>query len=120
VDDKPGLIYHIMGRDDWDDYWFDRRYEPPSLKEEGFIHASTLDQVVDTAERLFAGREDLVLLCIDPAWVQAKIRFEDLTGRGVAYPHIYGHISLNAVLSAYDLPLGADGRFHLPRALAAP
>jgi uncharacterized protein (DUF952 family) len=79
-----------------------------------------LDQVVDTAERLFAGREDLVLLCIDPAWVQAKIRFEDLTGRGVAYPHIYGHISLNAVLSAYDLPLGADGRFHLPRALAAP
>jgi uncharacterized protein (DUF952 family) len=111
------LIYHIMKRDDWDDYWFDRRYEPPSLKQEGFIHASTLRQVVETAERYFAGRKDLVLLVIDPAWVQADIRYEDLSGRGVKYPHIYGYISLNAVLSCYDLPHNSEGRFELPKAL---
>lgn len=112
------LVYHIMPRDDWDEYWHDRRYEPPSLKDEGFVHCSTLPQVLPSAERYFAGRKDLVLLCIDPAWVQDPIRYEDLTNSGEAHPHIYGHVTLSAVLACYDLPLAGDGHFVLPKALA--
>jgi uncharacterized protein (DUF952 family) len=114
---NENIIFHVMRRSDWDDYFFERCYEPPSLREEGFIHASTLPQVLPTAERIYPGRRDLVLLCIDPAWLGCEVRYEDLAGRGKTYPHIYGHVSYNAILACYDLPLNGEGRFDLPKAL---
>ncbi|HLF78240.1 MAG TPA: DUF952 domain-containing protein [Dehalococcoidia bacterium] len=111
------IIYHVMRRSDWDDYFFERCYEPPSLHDEGFIRASTFDQVLETAEHNYPGRGDLVLLLIDPSWLGCDVRYEDQSGNGVVSPNIYGHVSYNAILCAYDLPLSAAGRFELPRAL---
>jgi uncharacterized protein (DUF952 family) len=104
-----------MPRSEWDDSWAWGRYEPPSLRSEGFIHASTLSQVLATAERYFAGRHDIVLLCIDPSLLQCEVFYEDLKGTGVTYPHIYGSVTYAAVIAAYDLPVDAEGHFKLPR-----
>lgn len=88
-----------------------------SLAGEGFIHASTPEQVVGSANRHFAGQHDLVLLCIDPARVRAEIRYEGRPG-GTQYPHLYGPLNLDAVVAVLDLPAGPDGSFSLPEGVA--
>ena len=112
--DTDGLIYHLMPRDDWDTLWEAQRYEPPSLKAEGFIHASSLSQVLATAERYFAGRDDIVLLCVDPSRLPGETVYEDLSGSGEAFPHVYGPIMLNSVIGCFDMLRDAGGRFELP------
>jgi len=84
-----------------------------SLAGEGFIHAS----VVGSATKHFAGRRDLVLLCIDPARVRAEIRYEGRAG-GAQYPHIYGPLNLDAVTAVLDLPADPSGGFSLPEGVA--
>jgi uncharacterized protein (DUF952 family) len=95
------LIYHIMKRDDWDDYGLTAATSRPASKE-GYIHASTLPQVVETADRYFAGRKTRPARH-RPAWVQAEIRYEDHRPRRKV-PHIYGYISLNAVFLVMTCP----------------
>lgn len=87
-------------------------YRTESLEDEGFIHASTLGQVCTVAERVYPGRQDLVLLRIDPARLTAELRYEGKPG-GELYPHLYGPLNLDAVLEAVPFGPGPDGRFHL-------
>ena len=68
------IIYHITTRSDWRTALTAGSYAAASLAAAGFIHCSTALQVVATANRLFKGRADLLLLCIDTAKVQAEIR----------------------------------------------
>ena len=89
-------------------------YCAASLETEGFIHCSTLSQVLLPADRLFLGQEGLVLLCIDSRLVPHPIVFEDCYDSGEAYPHIYGPLPWTAVQSIIPFPPGADGRFRLP------
>ena len=61
------LIYHIARRADWESARTSGLYTADSLATEGFIHCSTARQVLATAQRIFAGRTDLVLIAIDSA-----------------------------------------------------
>jgi uncharacterized protein (DUF952 family) len=111
-------IYHIVGLAEWVDAVEEGdSYEPPSLALEGFIHCSTRAQVVDTANRLFSGRRDLVLLEVDTALLHSELRLEDLTGRGEPFPHIYGPLNMDAVTRVLSLKPDDQGRFNLPRDL---
>jgi glutathione S-transferase len=62
-----------------------------SLDEVGFIHCSFADQVADTAARFYAGRDDVVLLTIDPERLGAEVKVEG------GFPHVYGPIPVDAV-----------------------
>ena len=89
---------------------------------QGFIHASTREQIVETANRFYAGQDGLVLLCIDPAQLTAPLRSEAASNAGHRegaglFPHIYGPLNLDAVTRVLDFPCGLDGRFALPSAL---
>ena len=65
-----------------------------SLDEVGFIHCSFEQQVRPTAELIYGGApEDLVLLTIDPDLVTAPIKVED------DFPHIYGPLTVDAVIA---------------------
>ena len=48
-------------------------------------------------KRYFRGRQDLVMLCIDSDRVTAPVKYEDLNGEGMLFPHIYGPINTDAV-----------------------
>jgi uncharacterized protein (DUF952 family) len=48
-------------------------------------------------EERFAGRDDLVLLEIDPALAHAELRWEE------GFPHLYGPLEVEAVVSAQRL-----------------
>jgi len=89
-------IFHIAEADAWA-----RRtdlYVTDTLETEGFIHCSTEHQLAQVAARFYAGRDDLVLITIDPDALGATLVHEDLYDMGEDFPHIYGPIPLSAVV----------------------
>ena len=81
--------------------------------QDGYIHFSGPDQVVETAAKHFAGIADLVLVAVDAAALGAALKWERSRG-GALFPHLHGGLPLAAVLWAKPLPLGADGRHVFP------
>jgi len=108
------FILHIADSTDWEASILPGFYQGPTLASEGFVHCSTTEQVVSVADRLFWGRQDLVLLVIDPRRLSAEVRPENLEGGSELYPHIYGPIERDAVVRTVLFRPGPDGRFTLP------
>jgi uncharacterized protein (DUF952 family) len=111
------VILHIVARAE---YVPGRVYRAASLDVEGFVHCSDFGTVHLPANRLFAGRTDLVLLVIDPARLDVPLRWEEgspPSPDGVWFPHVYGPIPAAAVVGVHDFPFGENG-FRLPAVLA--
>lgn len=100
--------------------WFEAQqrcdYQTDSLDSEGFIHCSTPEQVVGTANFLFRGQRGLVLLVINSDRVTAPIRYED-AGNGQLFPHVFGSLNLDAVVGVQEFEPSADGSFTTPLVL---
>ena len=108
-------IYHICRRDEWQAALARGRYDGSSQDEaDGFIHFSTAGQVAESAAKHRAGQPGLILLTVDSALLGSTLRWEPARG-GALFPHLYGALPLEAVVSVDDLPLGADGRHVFPR-----
>jgi uncharacterized protein (DUF952 family) len=86
-------------------------YVPADFAREGFIHCSTLRQVMLVADTLFCGRSGLVLLMIDIERIGAPIRYENLEGGSEPFPHIYGPLPRAAVVAVEPLFARSDGTF---------
>jgi uncharacterized protein (DUF952 family) len=84
-------------------------YVPAGYRAEGFVHLSAAHQLPATLRRYYRGRHDLVLLHLDPAGLVADLVWEDLTGRGERFPHLYGPIALVAVTAARPLTVTPAG-----------
>ena len=82
-------------------------------RRDGFIHFSNAAQVVETAEKHFAGQSGLLLLRIDSAKLGDRLKWEPSRG-GALFPHLYGDLDLTAVMLVEPLPLGPDGRHIFP------
>jgi len=98
------LIYHITTAADWAQAQQDGQYVRSTLDrtlaEEGFIHASQAGQVPLVASAYYQGVPDLVLLTIDTERVGSPIRYEQVPGQDLPYPHIYGPLNIDAVVEA--------------------
>lgn len=110
-------ILHITTRDKWKLSITSGQYSDESLQSEGFIHCSTVEQLVGTANRIFKGQADLVVLRIDTSDILSEIAYENLDGGSEKYPHIYGPINHDAVKEVIEFPPSGDGSFVLPGAL---
>ena len=113
------MILHILRRNEWALAVRRGSYRPASLEAEGFIHCSTIDQAIDTANLLFRGATDLLLLRIDETRLVPTLKFEAPATAGDArpnmrFPHLYGALNLDAVVEAIEFPCAADGSFELP------
>lgn len=85
-------------------------YAPSSLGEEGFIHASYLETVRESALLYFPVGSDLVVLEIDPALLDCPVHIAN-TPRG-PMPHIHGPIpqkAVRALLRLEELPATTTG-----------
>ena len=92
-------------------------YTPDSYGEVGFVHLSTPEQVYLPANRLFSGRDDLVLLRLDPARLDAPVRWEPgvpSDPESMRFPHLYGPLPIAAVTAVLDYRPGPDGYFTVP------
>jgi uncharacterized protein (DUF952 family) len=111
--DDGGVIFHITTRAAWETALAEGSYRADTLASEGFIHASTREQVLGVADARFRGVASLVLLVIDPALVGPEIRWEESEPSLPPFPHVYGPLNVDAVVNVVSVPEGADG-FALP------
>jgi uncharacterized protein (DUF952 family)/ribosomal protein S18 acetylase RimI-like enzyme len=84
----------------------------PSLVVDGFVHLSAPEQVHLPANRLFAGRDDLLLLVVDPDRLDGEVRFEPgVPGDpgSMTFPHLYAPLPVAAVTSVVRYEAGEDG-----------
>jgi uncharacterized protein (DUF952 family) len=80
----------------------------------GFVHLSTPEHVHLPANRLYRGRDDLVMLHIDPDQLNAPVRWElgvATDPESMVFPHLYGPLPIAAVISVTSYRAGADGLF---------
>ena len=68
------------------------------------------------ANARFRGRDDLVLLVIDPGKIVPELRYEGPPG-GDSFPHIYGPLNADAVDRVVPFPPTSDGAFAMPAGL---
>jgi uncharacterized protein (DUF952 family) len=110
-------LLHVLSASAWSEAQQQPEYRPPSLRDEGFVHCSLVDQIVGVANRFYRGQDDLVLLVLDPDRLGAEVVFEDLYGHGGEFPHLYGPLNVDAVTEVIPFPCNDDGSFSLPPAL---
>lgn len=113
-----GIIYHMTTRHAWAAVDPAAGYRPPSIESEGFIHLSTIGQILGVANNIYHGQQDSVILCVDESKVDAEIIYEDCYETGQDFPHIYGPLFPTAVVQIIDFPCDADGNFVLPAELS--
>ena len=110
----PDVLVHLCAADEWSRARASGGIRPGVSGGVEFIHLSTPQQVHLPANRLYRGRGDLVLLHIDPALLDAPVRWEP----GVAtdpysmlFPHLYGSLPLSAVIRVTAYQPAPDGTF---------
>lgn len=86
--------------------------------QDGFIHFSAAHQVVETVAKHFAGQADLLLVEVDATRLGSALRWEASRG-GDLFPHLYGDMPLDSVLSVAELPLGDDGTHLFPSSFSS-
>lgn len=109
------MIFHIAERSVWESSLRNGEYQVSSLRSEGFIHCSTVDQFVRVADFLFKGRQGLILLEIDESKLKAQIKWEGETEE--LFPHLYGALNVDAVVKIHEFKPQANGYFHRPDTL---
>jgi uncharacterized protein (DUF952 family) len=105
------IVLHITTDTAWAAAKAQGAYTADSLASEGFIHCSTPSQVVWVANTRFRGRTDLILLHIDPSKLAAEVRYENLEGGDLLFPHVYGPIPASAVVDVTAFRPADDGTF---------
>ena len=116
------MIAHIVKKADWKKAEKRGVYEPKSLKTDGFIHLSTVSQLVGTANSYYYRQKGLVVLCIDESRLKAELRWDTPSSihddrATEKFPHLYGPLNADAVTKVVDFPCQSDGSFELPAEL---
>jgi uncharacterized protein (DUF952 family)/GNAT superfamily N-acetyltransferase len=91
-----------------------------SIVAEPFLHLSDVAQVALPANRLFAGRTDMLLLVIDPDRLDAEVRWEPgvpTDPESMRFPHLYGPLPVAAVTSVVPCRPRPDGAYAEPAGL---
>ena len=106
-------ILHITQNQEWEKAKNLGTYRSNTLESEGFIHCSTITQVIGSANRFFKDKKDLIILKIDVDLVNSEIRYEGAEVNNL-FPHIYGELNIDAVIQVIDIESGTDSYFILP------
>jgi uncharacterized protein (DUF952 family) len=114
------MIYHIVIEADFRSHNDGRRYRPPGLAADGFVHCAPAASVLQVAADFYGAVSDTVLLLrIDPARLSSPTRYEAAAptpGAGTShlatsavFPHVYGPIDTAAIDGIGVLAKGGDG-----------
>jgi uncharacterized protein (DUF952 family) len=116
------MIFHLTTKTAWDEAQTKGEYVAESLATEDFIHCSTLAQALPVANHYYKDQDALILLMIEDTLLSSELKWEAPSGgtpppgvpEGDPFPHIYGPINLDAVVSASDLIRDANNEWVLP------
>ena len=108
------MICKILHKSNLEPFLNSGTFKDPSLASEGFIHCSSLEQVVGVADKIYRGQSDLLLLILDEELLASELIYEKASN-GQNYPHVYGPLNVEALVKFYDFPPRDDGSFELPQ-----
>lgn len=118
------VILHLTSNAAWHAAVKQGIYVPESLSAEGFIHCSTVSQIVGVANTFYRGQPGLVLLVIEPSELSAELKWEPSAEpepsharEGELFPHLYGPLNTEAVVKALPFEPDPEGLFSLPQGL---
>ncbi len=112
------ILLHVAKENDYKNSLQSGFYGNSSLKKDGFIHCSTIENVVDVAnDNLKQLQEKLLILCVDAEKLSSEIKWEKRGSKGIKFPHIYGLLNLDAVINVVPFCKDSSGNFFLPDAL---
>jgi len=107
----PDLLVHLCGIEEWSRARSRGGIRPDASE---YIHLSTPEQVHLPANRLYRGRDDLVLLHIDPALLDSPVRWEPGVAtdpESMLFPHLYGPLPVGAVIRVTAYRPSPNGTF---------
>lgn len=111
---KPNLIYHVAKDADWTLAQTSGSYKVASLETQGFIHLSTQEQVLESAQLHFKPEDaPLWLLQVSIKKLGDELRWEPSRG-GALFPHLYSALPLDAITTRAPLERDANGQFIWP------
>ena len=85
----------------------------PADTADGYIHLSCASQVAATLDKHFSGVDGLALAAVDLSRLGDTVRWEE-SRDGQLFPHIYGRLPVEAVVSVAPLERTPDGTVKLP------
>jgi uncharacterized protein (DUF952 family) len=108
------IVYKIMSSPELEQMQRDGLFRgSPADIADGFIHLSCGPQLAATWDKHFGGVSGLVLAAVDLSRLGDSVRWEPSRG-GQLFPHIYGVLPMDAVVSAVPLERASDGAVKLP------
>ena len=105
-------IYHAIDELEWEEAQKKGVYNPPSLEKDGFLHTSTTEQLLPTANRKYLEQNELFVLVIDTEKLKPEVVFEEASN-GERYPHIYGPVNTDTVVGSIRLERDQTGNFQI-------
>lgn len=104
------IIYHLISLQEWESVQNQKEYSPHSLKAEGFIHLSTKDELLKSADQFFSGHQSLVVLEVhidhDP-----HLKWDYVESRKADFPHYYAPLPLSRVANTFEIHRNPAGSF---------
>lgn len=112
---KPDAAYKVLTGPEMEALERDGRFEGSEAdRRDGFIHLSTAEQLTETVDKHFAGRDDLHVAAVDLVAYRAEsVRWEP-SRDGALFPHLYEPLLLETVTAYGPLQRSDDGRVRLP------
>ena len=110
------LIFKIFRSDEWAHLRANGETQGAPIDiADGYVHFSTAEQAQETADKHFAGVEDLFLLGAETDPLGDDLKWEVSRGDAL-FPHLYRNLKLADVAWAQPLPL-VDERHAFPAGL---
>ncbi|WP_429841872.1 DUF952 domain-containing protein [Brevibacillus sp. FIR094] len=110
---QDSIIYCMVPKAYWEK-WMDKdHYLPRDYEQEGFIHATKGDELLEkVANRVYAQfDEELYVLVVDETKTTSEVKYEAAKD-GLLYPHIYGPLNQDAIVDRKQLNR-IDGQWRL-------
>lgn len=108
------IVYKIMSAAELQQMQRDGVFHgSPVDRADGYIHLSCGSQVAATLDRHFGGGKGLMLVAVDLSRLGDSVRWEPARA-GELFPHIYGRLPMEAVVTVATVERTAEGAVRLP------
>lgn len=111
---KTDFIYKIVTKAQWDEAISVGMFTgAPVDLEDGYIHFSTAEQMRETAAKHFHGQTDLLLVEVETAPLDHKLKWEVSRG-GALFPHLYDVLPTQSAIRVMPIITLPDGSHEFP------
>lgn len=108
------IIFHIVTENEWNNFNQSQYYEGKTLKTDGFLHCCTFDQILHVANNNLKDiNEKMLVICINTEYLSNELKWEQNPKNNMTFPHLYGPINSDAIISTVSLDKNSKGEFYI-------